>query len=114
MITAGTSFLRQTGVLHSRLATALVASRQAEASWQQHPPWSPCLQVEMDGSHFAKLCRECGLVGGKLTTTAVDIAFSKAKNKARQLPLGCLPSCPAQAGAATASITGEGGRCMSA
>lgn len=38
-------------------------------------------KVEMDGSHFAKLCRECGLVGGKLTTTAVDIAFSKAKNK---------------------------------
>ena len=63
----------------------------------------PCLQVEMDGSHFAKLCRECGLVGGKLTTTAVDIAFSKAKNKARQLPLAvrrqvsCKQGLPLQA-----------------
>ena len=66
----------------------------------------------MDGSHFAKLCRECGLVGGKLTTTAVDIAFSKAKNKARQLPLDCSPSCPMQAGAATASLAGVCGWCM--
>ena len=50
----------------------------------------------MDGSHFAKLCRECGLVGGKLTTTAVDIAFSKAKNKARQ-HVTCKQGPPLQA-----------------
>lgn len=89
---------------------ALAASKQTGATWQQHQARSPCLQVEMDGSHFAKLCRECGLVGGKLTTTAVDIAFSKAKNKARQSPRGCSPSsCPMQAGAATASTTGVRG-----
>lgn len=35
----------------------------------------------MDGASFAKLCRDSGLLGGKLNTTAVDIAFSKAKAK---------------------------------
>ena len=39
------------------------------------------LQVGMDGASFAKLCRDSGLLGGKLNTTAVDIAFSKAKAK---------------------------------
>lgn len=35
----------------------------------------------MDGASFAKLCRDSGLLGGKLNSTAVDIAFSKAKGK---------------------------------
>ncbi|KAL0023967.1 hypothetical protein WJX77_004039 [Trebouxia sp. C0004] len=35
----------------------------------------------MDGACFAKLCRDSGLLGGKLNSTAVDIAFSKAKGK---------------------------------
>ena len=39
------------------------------------------LQVGMDGASFAKLCRDSGLLGAKLTTTAVDIAFSKVKAK---------------------------------
>ena len=39
------------------------------------------MQMGMDGASFAKLCRDSGLLGGKLNTTAVDIAFSKAKAK---------------------------------
>ena len=42
------------------------------------------LQVAMDGASFAKLCRDSGVLGGKLNTTAVDIAFSKAKAKVCQ------------------------------
>lgn len=44
------------------------------------------MQVAMDGASFAKLCRDSGLLGGKLNTTAVDIAFSKAKAKVGQRP----------------------------
>ena len=39
------------------------------------------MQAGMDGASFAKLCRETGLLGGKLNSIAVDIAFSKAKAK---------------------------------
>lgn len=38
-------------------------------------------QVEMDSFRFAKLVRESGLLGGKLTTTGVDLAFTKCKTK---------------------------------
>lgn len=41
----------------------------------------PSGQAGMDGASFAKLCRDSGLLGGKLNSTAVDIAFSKAKAK---------------------------------
>lgn len=44
------------------------------------------MQVAMDGASFAKLCRDSGLLGGKLNTIAVDIAFSKAKAKVGQHP----------------------------
>ena len=40
----------------------------------------------MDGASFAKLCRDSGLLAGKLNTTAVDIAFSKAKAKVCEHP----------------------------
>ena len=38
-------------------------------------------KTEMDGAHFAKLCRETGLQGGKLNSIAIDIIFSKVKPK---------------------------------
>ncbi|KAK9820323.1 hypothetical protein WJX72_008971 [[Myrmecia] bisecta] len=38
-------------------------------------------KLEMDGARFAKLCRESGLLGGKLNSIAIDIIFSKAKAK---------------------------------
>ena len=41
----------------------------------------------MDGASFAKLCRETGLLGGKLNSTSVDLAFTKAKAKVS-------PTCP--------------------
>lgn len=37
--------------------------------------------IELDGSRFAKLCRDAGLLGGRLNTTAVDLVFSKVKAK---------------------------------
>ncbi|KAL3132079.1 hypothetical protein ABBQ32_008689 [Trebouxia sp. C0010 RCD-2024] len=43
--------------------------------------YSSPAKVAMDGASFAKLCRDSGLLGGKLNTTSVDIAFSKAKAK---------------------------------
>ncbi len=50
-------------------------------------------QAGMDGASFAKLCRDSGLLGGKLNSTAVDIAFSKAKGKVcwqRKLVMFCV------------------------
>ncbi len=35
----------------------------------------------MDGSKFAKLCRDCKVLDKKVTTTDVDIIFSKVKAK---------------------------------
>ena len=37
--------------------------------------------VELDGARFAKLCRDSGLLSGRLNSTAVDLVFSKAKPK---------------------------------
>lgn len=36
---------------------------------------------EMDNAHFAKMCKECGLVDKVFTTTDVDMLFTKAKAK---------------------------------
>lgn len=36
---------------------------------------------EMDGAHFQKLCRDCGLLGRHLSTTDVDLLFAKVKTK---------------------------------
>lgn len=37
---------------------------------------------EMDGGRFDKLCRDCVLMDGKaITSTAVDLAFARAKVK---------------------------------
>ena len=39
---------------------------------------------EMDGPKFAKLCRNSNLVHGKLTSTGVDLVFSKVKAQVRR------------------------------
>lgn len=44
----------------------------------------------MDGTSFAKLCRETGLLGGKLNSTSVDLAFTKAKSKVSLASASCL------------------------
>ena len=37
---------------------------------------------EMDNAHFAKMCKECGIIDGKtFTTTDCDMIFTKAKAK---------------------------------
>ncbi len=41
--------------------------------------------ADMDGAHFAKLAREAGLQGGRLNAIAVDIIFSKARNRCAKL-----------------------------
>ncbi|KAK9864155.1 hypothetical protein WJX84_003510 [Apatococcus fuscideae] len=38
----------------------------------------------MEGSKFAKLCKDCGLVDKKLSSTDVDLIFAKAKAKGAQ------------------------------
>lgn len=40
-----------------------------------------CPTLEMDGSRFAKLCRETGLQAGHLNSVGTDIIFSKVKAK---------------------------------
>ena len=38
--------------------------------------------TEMDNAHFAKMCKECGIIDGKsFTTTDADMLFTKAKAK---------------------------------
>ncbi len=49
----------------------------------EHGAQTPGRPVEMDGARFAKLCRECGVQGGKLNSIAIDIIFSKVKAKVR-------------------------------
>ncbi|XP_030638410.1 tubulin polymerization-promoting protein family member 2 [Chanos chanos] len=41
---------------------------------------------EMNGKNFAKLCKDCRITDGKnVTTTDVDIVFSKAKSKSARV-----------------------------
>ena len=37
--------------------------------------------LEMDGAKFAKLCRDSGLLHGRLNSTAADIIFTRVKTK---------------------------------
>lgn len=37
----------------------------------------------MDGTRFAKMCREAGLLDNRFTTTHVDIIFTMVKPKVR-------------------------------
>lgn len=49
-------------------------------------PARPGSGVEMDGSRFAKLCRETGLQAGRLNSVGTDIIFSKVKAKVLNPP----------------------------
>uniref|UniRef100_UPI00358F6001 tubulin polymerization-promoting protein family member 3-like n=1 Tax=Myxine glutinosa TaxID=7769 RepID=UPI00358F6001 len=41
---------------------------------------------EMSGKNFAKLCKDCKVIDGKnITTTDVDISFSKSKDRSSRL-----------------------------
>lgn len=53
--------------------------------------------VEMDGRSFAKLVRDCGLLGAELTPAKCDLVFSKVKAKVRpRASLQCLTRGPVQ------------------
>ena len=65
--------------------------------------------VEMDGRSFAKLARDCGLLGAHLTPAQVDIIFSKVKAKARPAVLCSLyrPAANMDAGVLAAHRPGN-------
>ena len=42
--------------------------------------------LELDGKGFVKMCRDSGLTDSRLTTTAIDLIFSRVRGK-----VGCLP-----------------------
>ena len=37
--------------------------------------------AELDGKGFVKLCRDSGLMDARLTTTAIDLIFSRVRGK---------------------------------
>jgi len=39
---------------------------------------------EINNKNFSKLCKDCKVIGGKCTSTDVDIVFSKVKSKGAQ------------------------------
>jgi hypothetical protein len=57
---------------------------------------------EMDNAHFAKMCKECGLIDKVFTTTDVDMIFTKVKAKGerkitfQQFVEGVLPAIAAK------------------
>jgi len=52
------------------------------------------LVTEMDNVHFAKLCRDCGLLDRHFTTVDVDLIFSKAKTRgARKISFSEFHDC---------------------
>jgi hypothetical protein len=38
----------------------------------------------MDGVHFAKLCKECGIMSKRVPAARVDIVFNKVKTPGRR------------------------------
>lgn len=51
------------------------------------PPTHPQRSVEMEGKNFIKLCKDCKLMSKALTTTDIDLIFTKVKTKgARKIP----------------------------
>ena len=56
---------------------------------------TPC--KEMDNSHFAKMCKECGFLDKSFTMTDVDLLFNKVKAKGErkltfaQFQFGIIP-----------------------
>ena len=39
-------------------------------------------ETQLDGKNFTKLCKDCGLLDKKFTTTDADITFSKVASDA--------------------------------
>ncbi|KAG2431356.1 hypothetical protein HYH02_013345 [Chlamydomonas schloesseri] len=65
-----------------RLAMGLQAENDLKALFRDFASFGTRQQVEeMDSAHFAKLFRDCGLLGPDLTLTDIDLAFTAAKGK---------------------------------
>ncbi|KAG2423510.1 hypothetical protein HXX76_015258 [Chlamydomonas incerta] len=65
-----------------RLAMGLQAENDLKAVFIDFASFGTRQQVDdMDSAHFAKLFRDCGLLGPDLTLTDIDLAFTAAKGK---------------------------------
>jgi hypothetical protein len=57
---------------------------------------------DMDNSHFAKMCKECGFIDKVFTMTDVDLIFNKVKSKGErkitfgQFQAGVIPAIAAK------------------
>lgn len=82
-------------------------------------------QAEMEGKTFAKLAKDCKLLSKTVTTTDIDLIFTKvrggrvarragagvqADSAARPLPLLCAPAAASTRSSASASEQGGWGR----
>lgn len=64
----------------------LAAAFRAFASFGSGTPKSGAPRAcELDGKGFVKMCRDSGLVDGRLTATAIDLIFSRVRGKVGHL-----------------------------
>jgi Ca2+-binding EF-hand superfamily protein len=63
----------------ARGAAALHALKDA---FEAFASFGTSAQTEMDNSHFAKMCKECGIIDKTFTPTDADLIFNKTKAKA--------------------------------
>lgn len=64
------------------MAEGSVSTAEVESSFQKFAVHGDTKATgkEMNGKNFAKLCKDCLIIDGKnVTTTDVDIVFSKVK-----------------------------------
>lgn len=64
------------------MAQGSVSAEEVEAAFQKFAIYgdSKARGKEMNGKNFAKMCKDCHITDGKnVTTTDVDIVFSKVK-----------------------------------
>lgn len=64
------------------MAEASVSVAEVETSFQKFAVHGDTKATgkEMNGKNFAKICKDCNVIDGKnVTTTDVDIVFSKVK-----------------------------------
>ncbi|KAM9857637.1 tubulin polymerization-promoting protein family member 2 [Aulostomus maculatus] len=70
------------------MAQGSVSAAEVETSFQKFAVHgdSKATGKEMNGKNFAKLCKDCHIIDGKnVTTTDVDIVFSKVKAKSARV-----------------------------
>jgi len=76
-------------------AFRVFASFGAGTGTPKSAPLGGPARFELDSGRFVKLVRDSGLLGGRLTATAVELIFSRVKPKVRHAASLCLrvPAC---------------------